>query len=185
MTCGRSRAPRQGSRIAPIALSKPREEDGLSAFTPGSGPAESHRPRPIPGEPTAGPAALTATRKAATASLRVLLAEDDPMAARSTSAVLRRLGHSVTHAIDGASAWKDLQARMGDFDVLLLDMLMPHMGGPELAQRARAAGFSGPIILMSGLIMHMDADVLAMHGVRRFMTKPFLPAELDRALRGE
>jgi CheY-like chemotaxis protein len=117
--------------------------------------------------------------------LRVLLAEDDPMVARSTIAVLRRLGHTVTHALDGTSAWRSLQARLDDFDVLVLDVVMPRMGGSELAHRARAAGFTGPIILMSGLIMEIDPDALALLGVRRFMTKPFLPGDLDRALRGK
>jgi CheY-like chemotaxis protein len=119
-----------------------------------------------------------------TVGLRVLLAEDDPMVARSTSAVLRRLGHSVIHACDGTSAWKHLQACMDDFDVLVLDVVMPRMGGSELAHRARAAGFSGPIILMSGLVMHMEPDALALLGVRRLLTKPFLPADLERAIRG-
>lgn len=105
------------------------------------------------------------------------------MVARSTVAVLRRLGHTVTHALDGISAWKCLDGRMGEFDVLLLDVVMPRMSGSELAHRARQAGFSGPIILVSGLIMGIDRQALAMLGIHTFMTKPFLPADLERALR--
>lgn len=118
------------------------------------------------------------------AGLRVLLAEDDPMVARSTVSVLRRLGHSVTHALDGVAAWKQLENRLHEFDVLLLDVVMPRMNGSELAHRARAAGFNGQIVLISGLLMSIDPDALRLLGIRSFMTKPFLPADLERALRG-
>lgn len=106
------------------------------------------------------------------------------MVARSTTAVLRRLGHTVTHALDGSAAWKSLQDRLHDFDVLLLDVVMPRMSGSDLAHRARAAGFAGPIILVSGLVMEIDPDALALLGIQAFMTKPFLPSELERALQG-
>lgn len=105
------------------------------------------------------------------------------MVARSTAAVLRRLGHAVTHALDGASAWKYLQDGPGEFDVLLLDIVMPRMSGSDLAHRARSAGFAGPIILISGMVMNVDPDAMRLLGIRAFMTKPFLPADLERALR--
>jgi len=159
--------------------------DGLPAVTPGQAAAQSHRARLLPGEPGADTAAAGHEVAAPRAGLRVLLAEDDPMVARSTIAVLRRLGHTVTHAFDGTSAWNRLQGRLGDFDVLVLDVVMPRMNGSDLAHRARAAGWAGPIILVSGLVMEIDPDALAMLGIRKFMTKPFLPDELDRAVRGE
>lgn len=105
------------------------------------------------------------------------------MVARSTIAVLRRLGHTPTHAIDGMAAWECLTASPGEFDVLLLDIMMPRMSGSDLARRARAAGFAGSIVLFSGLIMHMDAKALNLLGIRHFMTKPFLPIDLERVLR--
>lgn len=107
------------------------------------------------------------------------------MVARSTMAVLRRLGHHPTHAMDGMAAWERLSASPGSFDVLLLDMVMPRMTGSDLAYRARAAGFAGRIVLFSGLIMEVDRDALDLLGIRDFMTKPFLPTELERVLRAD
>lgn len=171
-------------RRVPRAFLESRPPAVLGAITPATGPAPSHRARPVPGEADTTPDAAVLASKTCAAGLRVLLAEDDPMVARSTVAVLRRLGHTVIHALDGTSAWKSLQGRMHEFDVLLLDVVMPRMNGSDLAHRARAAGFTGPIILVSGLVMEIDPDALALLGIRTFMTKPFLPADLDRALRG-
>lgn len=104
------------------------------------------------------------------------------MVARSTTAVLSRLGYVVTHLCDGRSAWEHLEGRMHDFDALVLDLIVPRMGGIDLAQRARVAGFRGRIVLVSGLVMAVDPATLELLGIRHFMTKPFLPADLARAL---
>jgi len=170
---------------APVAFRESRINDGLTAVTPGPGPAPSHRSSPVPGETGIASAQASAAAPGRAKGLRVLLAEDDAMVARSTTSVLRRLGHSVTHAADGNAAWVNLQDHMHDYDVLVLDVVMPRMNGSDLAHRARAAGFAGPIILVSGLVMTIDPEALALLGIRAFLTKPFLPVDLDRALRGE
>jgi len=168
----------------PGAFLDPQSQEDPPAVTPGRELAESHRSRSVPGVPGRTPAPQPIDAAGPARSLRVLLAEDDPMVARSTVAVLRRLGHTVAHSLDGSSAWKCLQGRIHEFDALVLDVVMPRLSGSDLAHRARAAGFTGPIILVSGLVMEMDPDALALLGIRTFMTKPFLPADLDRALRG-
>ena len=153
------------------------------ASDPGAGHLQSHRADPAPDNTVGNPQTVPTPVAQPPASLRVLLAEDDSMVAKSTVAVLRRLGYSVTHAFDGASAWKSLQAQVNAFDVLLLDVVMPRMSGSDLAYRARSAGFTGPIVLISGLVTQIDPDALALLGIRHFLTKPFTPADLDRALR--
>ena len=106
------------------------------------------------------------------------------MVARSTTAVLHRLGYVVTHLSDGRSAWEHLESRIHDFDALVLDLILPRMGGMDLAHRARLAGFDGTVIAISGLVMHVDPAALELLRIQRFLTKPFVPADLERALRG-
>jgi len=104
------------------------------------------------------------------------------MVARSTTIVLRRFGHTVTHAGDGDTAWSILRERLRYFDVLLLDVLMPRMSGTELARHARAAGFRGLIVLMSGRFTELHPSTQTQLGIHTLVTKPFLPSDLERAL---
>lgn len=152
--------------------------------TAGDDPA-ADRSGPVDGSPV--PESMTGETSSDPVAhgLRILLAEDDTMVARSTVAVLRRLGHSITHVHDGSTAWKCLQEGMHEFDALLIDVVLPRMSGSDLAHRARAAGFAGRIVMVSGFVMAMDPDMLKRLCIGAFMTKPFLPADLDRALRGK
>ena len=68
--------------------------------------------------------------------MNLLLAEDDAVARRTLSAVLKGLGYEVTQAEHGGEAWANLQ--LGYFPMVISDWQMPEVDGPELCRRMRA-----------------------------------------------
>lgn len=67
--------------------------------------------------------------------MKVLVVEDDPTARLFLASALQRLGHDVTAAPDGRTAWTFFQ--QSPFPVVVSDWVMPEMDGPELCRRIR------------------------------------------------
>lgn len=82
--------------------------------------------------------------------IRILLAEDDLGLAALLVSLLAAAGHDPTHAPDGAAAWKLAQEKA--FDVVVLDVDMPHLTGDEVCRRIRESSAikSTPVLLWSG-----------------------------------
>jgi len=119
-------------------------------------------------------AATGAGVKAATPSLRVLLAEDNDINRMLVSTMLARMGHRVEAVADGRAALEALHAN-GPFDLLLLDMEMPVLDGGCTARAIR--GTPGPLAQLP--IIGLSADALPEHrerhmaaGLDAYMTKP-------------
>jgi signal transduction histidine kinase/CheY-like chemotaxis protein len=110
--------------------------------------------------------------------LNVLLAEDNEINAVLARTVLERGGHSVHAVTDGAAAAEAFEA--GDFDIVLMDMHMPIMGGLESASRIRATGKGRkvPIIALTANALQEDRDACFDAGMNDFLTKPFEPKDL-------
>ena len=103
-------------------------------------------PRPVAVGDAAprGRAALTGGRE------RILLIEDEEAVRDLASTVLRRVGYDVHEARSGSEGLGLVEARDGAFDLVLSDVVMPGMGGPELARAIRARWPGIGVILMSG-----------------------------------
>ncbi|MFI5181457.1 MAG: PAS domain S-box protein [Thermoanaerobaculia bacterium] len=117
-----------------------------------------------------------------TGNERILLVEDENSVRRLVRNLLETQGYSVLEARDGEEALA-LFRSSGRVDVVLSDVLMPRMGGRELARRLAAEGFSVPLVFMSGYSDELaqpseegGAEIPLLH-------KPFLPSDLYRALR--
>jgi signal transduction histidine kinase/CheY-like chemotaxis protein len=109
---------------------------------------------------------------------RIFLAEDDDLVAHTIAATLQRAGHSVHREPDGAAAWRTLEARPDDFDLLILDVNMPGLSGIEVVQRLRAAGrYRRAILVMSGRLGSEEIQALAAAKVDCILNKPFEVAE--------
>ena len=124
-------------------------------------------------EPPALPAAEDRTPRASGA---VVLAVDDDDAVRdTTAAILKGLGYGVIEAASGEQALEIL-SRGGGIDVLLTDVVMPGLGGLELARRARALAPGLPVVYISGFVDPAGAD--RSPPLRRLVKKPFHPSDL-------
>jgi two-component system cell cycle sensor histidine kinase/response regulator CckA len=135
--------------------------------------------------PPAGPApAPAAAPQAGTVKGRIFLAEDDELVANAVTLALEHAGHKVVRVADGAEAWRHLQERLADYNLLVFDVNMPGLDGIELAQRVRTTGrYTGPILITSGRLGSDDLKQLAETGVDRVLNKPFAVAELLDAVR--
>jgi len=108
--------------------------------------------------------------------MRVLLVEDDLTVARGLSLMLKSGGAVVDHSDTGEEALE--LARHYDYDVVLLDLMLPDVEGYEVVRRMRAARVDTPVLILSGL-SRPQAKVKGFGaGADDFMTKPFDKAEL-------
>jgi CheY-like chemotaxis protein len=123
------------------------------------------------------------------AALRVLMAEDERLAAEVIEEGLVKAGFEVLAENDGQEAF-DLAAKGADFDLLLADLKMPRLDGKELIARLRARRPDLPVVVMTGFPPPNGAVSLqAGHGPLRLLTKPvgiapIVAALLDVASRG-
>jgi len=108
--------------------------------------------------------------------MRVLLVEDDLTAARGISLVIKSGGAVVDQADTGEEALE--LVRHYDYDIMVLDLMLPDIGGYEVVRRMRAARVDVPVLILSGLSRpHAKVKALAV-GADDFMTKPFDKGEL-------
>ncbi len=111
--------------------------------------------------------------------LKVLVAEDEPLAVLVIEDVLVGEGHAVVLAADGAVAL-DLAAK-DSFDVLLTDLAMPRVGGVELILRLRLRQSQPhlPVVVMTGFLSPVAAQALCGQALPpvALLHKPF---EIDR-----
>jgi PAS domain S-box-containing protein len=117
-------------------------------------------------------------------SLRVLLAEDNPINQRVSSRMLERDGHHVTIANNGREA-VELSQRQA-FDLILMDVQMPEMDGFQATAAIRALEPAGgkhlPIIAMTAHAMQGDRERCLAAGMDSYITKPVRGVELRREL---
>ena len=79
--------------------------------------------------------------------MRILVVEDEPAAAAVLSKGLREHAYAVDVAADGLTALE--QASISDYDLIVLDVLMPGVNGLEVCRRLRAEGIAAPILMLT------------------------------------
>ena len=79
--------------------------------------------------------------------MRILVVEDEPAAAAVLSKGLREHAYAVDVAPDGSTALE--QACISDYDLIILDVLMPGINGLEVCRRLRAQGISAPVLMLT------------------------------------
>jgi two-component system, cell cycle response regulator CtrA len=108
--------------------------------------------------------------------MRVLLVEDDITTARGITMTLKSSGAVVDHADTGEEALE--LARHYDYDIVVLDLMLPDMEGYDVLRRMRASRLDTPVMILSGLTRPQAKVKAFAMGADEFMTKPFDKAEL-------
>jgi CheY-like chemotaxis protein len=113
----------------------------------------------------------------------ILLVEDVPALLEFAQYVLESHGYEVLAAAHGAEAVRVAEEHQGTIDLLLTDVVMPQLGGREVAARMRAARPGLKVLYLSG---YTD-DEMVRHGAFQkdtdLLRKPFTPAQLARRVR--
>ncbi|MDJ0895927.1 MAG: response regulator transcription factor [Alphaproteobacteria bacterium] len=108
--------------------------------------------------------------------MRVLLVEDDVSMAKSIEMMLRSEGHVVDVTDLGEDGIEI--GKLYDYDIIILDLMLPDVDGYEVLRRLRAARVHTPILILSGLT-ELDAKVKGLgFGADDYLTKPFEKREL-------
>jgi len=111
----------------------------------------------------------------------ILLVEDDEIMRSLTRQLLREQGYEVVEAGNGKSALEWAEAHPGEFDLLLTDVVMPGMSGPEVAEHLVAARPGLNVVYMSGYTGELMAGREGLkHGI--LLEKPFTRTALLNAL---
>ena len=108
--------------------------------------------------------------------MRVLLVEDDLIAARGIALMLKSGGLIVDTTDTGEEALE--LVRHYDYDVVILDLMLPDMEGYEVVRRMRAARLETPVLILSGLSRPAAKVKGFGMGADDFISKPFDKAEL-------
>ncbi len=116
-------------------------------------------------------------------STTVLLVEDEPAVLALAARVLRGAGYSVLEASDGLEALQVHEVHGGPVDLLITDVVMPRLGGPDLATRLRKACPDLRVIYMSGYTDNKTVRDLMADQRNPFLQKPFTPSKLTQVTR--
>lgn len=108
--------------------------------------------------------------------MKILLADDEPSICKLISGMLSDAGHECTCTEDGAAAL--LAARESDFDLYILDVMMPNIDGFATCRELRARGVQAPVIFLSAKGDIVDKGTGFSAGGDDYLTKPFDPREL-------
>jgi signal transduction histidine kinase/ActR/RegA family two-component response regulator len=114
---------------------------------------------------------------------RVLVVEDEPQVRAIAARALTSAGFEVLQAANGALGLTLLKEQSVPFDVIVTDVVMPELSGPDLVRAARKLDANLGIVFMSGFpeAMH-DAHATDFEGAA-FLAKPFAPSTLVSAVR--
>jgi len=158
-------APRCRSLGVAATLRKPAHEHTLQeAMLAALGLAQSATPDPQPAESSQPHARL----------LNILVAEDNPVNQKVVRALLTRHGHKTAVVDDGLEALEAMERET--FDLVLMDVQMPHMDGLDAAQairrREQRTGLHVPIIAMTAHAMQGDRERCLQAGMDDYLPKP-------------
>ena len=109
---------------------------------------------------------------------RVLVAEDETSIREFIVINLQRSGYEVCQADNGRAALEAYEAADGDFDVVLLDIMMPEMDGLEVCKRLRSMSQTVGIIMLTAKTQEIDRVTGLLVGADDYVSKPFSPSEL-------
>ena len=109
---------------------------------------------------------------------KILIAEDEDAIREFVVINMRRAGYEVTEVDCGERALEVFDSTGGNFDIVLLDVMMPGIDGFEVCKQIRAVSPSIGIIMLSAKTQEMDKVSGLMLGADDYIAKPFSPTEL-------
>jgi DNA-binding response OmpR family regulator len=113
---------------------------------------------------------------------KILLVEDEKHLAKGLSFNLKKEGYQVTVAEDGLAALDCL--REDSFDMMILDLMLPKMGGMEVVKKVRETNIRFPVLMLTAKTTDEDRTLGLEAGADDYITKPFHLPELLLRVKG-
>ncbi|MDD2754857.1 MAG: response regulator [Methanothrix sp.] len=113
-------------------------------------------------------------------SLRILVAEDNPVNQKVALSMLKRIGYQADVAANGLEVLQALKRQ--PYDVVLMDVQMPVMDGFEATRRIRSSGSKVCIIAITAHALNGDREACLYAGMDEYISKPIRMEELQKAL---
>lgn len=111
---------------------------------------------------------------------RILIVDDDPDLSEQVKNYLEFLEHSVESVGSGEEAVQHL--KYSDFDLIILDGLLPGMSGIDVLKTYRQSGGATPVVMLSGKTQEKDQQAGLDAGANLYLTKPFDLTDIDKCL---
>ena len=109
---------------------------------------------------------------------RILVVEDEDAIREFVVINLQRAGYDVVEANSGEAALQKYEENHGEFDVAILDIMMPGIDGLTVCKELRKKSGNLGIIMLTAKTQEMDKVTVLMLGADDYVTKPFSPSEL-------
>jgi two-component system, OmpR family, response regulator QseB len=113
--------------------------------------------------------------------MRILIVEDDNRIAKPLAEDLKHQHHAVDIARDGIEGWEYVQA--GNYDLILLDLMLPRLDGITLCQRLRDSRCNAFIVMLTARDTKSDKIIGLDAGADDYLVKPFELEELAARIR--
>ncbi len=110
--------------------------------------------------------------------MRILIVEDEEKLAEALSKGLKKQGHAVDTLSDGKKAFMRISLHRDDYDLVVLDLMLPSMDGHEICRQVRALDINVPILILTARDETENKVDLLMSGADDYIVKPFSFAEL-------
>ncbi len=123
------------------------------------------------------------TGEYATGNERILLVDDEEAIARLEKLILERLGYKVTMRVNSLEALEAFKAKPNMFDLVISDLSMPKMTGDQLTRELLSTRPDIPIIICTGFSERLDQEKATSIGVKGFLMKPIVRAEMAKMVR--
>lgn len=115
--------------------------------------------------------------------MRALIVEDQLKLAESLKKGLERSGYAADYVLDGEAGERRIELYHKDYDIVILDLMLPKKNGFEVCRTARERGFTLPILILTARDMTDDKVLALDSGADDYLVKPFSFDELLARLR--
>lgn len=110
--------------------------------------------------------------------MRLLLVEDEEKFAAVLAAGLKHKGHAVDIVNDGVKGYTRISLHRSDYDLVILDLMLPGMSGLDICRQMRAEGITLPILILTARSEEDQKVSLLQSGADDYLVKPFSFEEL-------
>jgi two-component system, cell cycle sensor histidine kinase and response regulator CckA len=112
----------------------------------------------------------------------ILVVDDEGIVREFMATVLRKLGYSVSLCVDGAEAVEYFKGQHQDIDLVILDLIMPNLSGPDTFRELKAIDPDVKVLICSGFSQNETTNGLLDEGASGLLGKPFQIGQLSRII---